>query len=436
VASEAEGSAQPAAPPTNAIVVGGGIAGLIVARELALGGVRVVLLEAGERLGGTVTHHSVGGILLDAGAESFANRGGMVAALATDLGLGSEIVQPNPAPAWLYAGGTARPLPATSVLGIPGSPLAQDVIDVIGMRAALRAFLGDALLPGTVGSTATTLGGLVRRRMGQRLLDGLVAPVAGGVHSLHPDALDLDRVVPGLRTALLREGSLARAVSGLRAAAPAGSAVSGIRGGVHRLVDELAADLARFGVDVRLGATATALEPGRVTVGGEVLEGVVVVAAPGLLGEPAGGRRVVLVTLVVDAPQLDAAPRGSGVLVAAGSTDVQARALTHATAKWGWLAERTGGAHVLRLSYDGDIRFDDRDLIEHARADAAALLGTDLPASAVRDAARVEWTRPAPAGAAPVGFTAVGEAVAGTGLASIIGHAQAQAAVLLRGDIG
>jgi len=448
VASEVEPTEEPAAPhpdaaPTRVIVVGGGIAGLVMARELALGNVRVILLEASDRLGGTVTHHSVGGILLDAGAESFANRGGTVAALATDLGLASEIEQPRPAGAWLWAAGIARPLPATSVLGIPASPLAQDVIDVIGMRGALRAFLGDALLPATVGAKEATLGGLVRRRMGTRLLEGLVTPVAGGVHSLHPDSLDLDRVAPGLRTALQREGSLARAVGSLRAAAPAGSAVSGIRGGIHRLVDELAADLERFGVDVRLGARATRIEPGSVTVDGEVLEGSVVVAAPGLVGNPLEGRRVVLATLVVDVPALDAAPRGSGVLVAADpngasngtvSSGVRARALTHATAKWHWLAERTGGAHVLRLSYDGDA--DIPDLADQARADAAALLGTDIPPSAVRDFARVEWIRAAPSAAAVDGITMVGEAVAGTGLASIIGHAQAQAAVLLGGDPG
>ena len=62
---------------------------------------------------------------------------------------------------------------------------------------------------------------------------------------------------------------------------------------------------------------------------------------------------VVLVTLVVDHAGLDAHPRGTGVLVSRHATGVTAKALTHATAKWAWLAERgragtTRAAPVLR----------------------------------------------------------------------------------------
>lgn len=56
------------------IIVGGGIGGLVLARRLVLGGRSVLLVEAGESLGGTVARHTVAGIELDAGAESFATR--------------------------------------------------------------------------------------------------------------------------------------------------------------------------------------------------------------------------------------------------------------------------------------------------------------------------------------------------------------------------
>jgi protoporphyrinogen oxidase (EC 1.3.3.4) len=88
-----------------------------------LGGRDVVVLEASDRAGGQVARHTVGGLELDAGAESFATRGGTVADLAGRLGLGDEIVRPAELPAWLYrADGTAMPLPATSLLGIPSVP--------------------------------------------------------------------------------------------------------------------------------------------------------------------------------------------------------------------------------------------------------------------------------------------------------------------------
>ena len=63
-----------------------------------------------------------------------------------------------------------------------------------------------------------SLGELVRVRMGRAVLDTLVSPVVSGVHSADPDTLDADTVDPGLRAALVKHGSLARAVAALRAA--------------------------------------------------------------------------------------------------------------------------------------------------------------------------------------------------------------------------
>ena len=100
---------------TEFSVVGGGIAGLVVARRLAMAGRSVTLLEASDRLGGTVARHTVGGIDLDAGAESFSVRGGTVAALAREIGLGADIVEPAQGGAWLQpVAGPPVPLPGFS----------------------------------------------------------------------------------------------------------------------------------------------------------------------------------------------------------------------------------------------------------------------------------------------------------------------------------
>ena len=410
------------------VIVGGGVAGLVTARRLALAGESVTVLEASGRFGGIVAEHTVGGIILDSGAESFATRGGTVDALATELGLGPDLVTPLDQPAWLYrASGGPVPLPATSVLGVPGVPLAADVIAVVGLATALRAQL-DTLIPMPYGVNSLAFGDLVRRRMGTGMLEKLVAPVAYGVHSAHPYDLEVDRVAPFLRSAMRSEGSLAHGVRMLRASAAAGSAIAGIRGGVHRIVIELLADLERLGVTLELDARVSSVVPGSARVGRRTVRGDVIVAAAGVL-QPADARPITLVTLVVDQPELDAAPRGTGLLVVDGAPGIHARALTHSTAKWPWLAERTGGRHVLRLSYDAV----QDDVGETARADAAALLGVDLPASSVVDSARVDWTRPAPEQPAPEGITAVGEAAGGTGLAAVVAHAEATAARLLGG---
>jgi oxygen-dependent protoporphyrinogen oxidase len=410
------------------VVVGGGIAGLVLARRLVLGGRSVIVLEASDHLGGTVARHEVGGIALDAGAESFATRGNTVANLARALKLGSDIVEPNHDGAWLQtSGGRAFPLPKNSLLGIPGSPLAGDVAAIIGWRAAVRAY-AEGLLPSAVGGKADSLGGLVRARMGSAVVDQLVRPIARGVHSADVDELQVDQVAPGLRSALVRTGSLARAVLELRAtSARAGSAVAGIRGGVFRLVEALASDLERFGVEVRLGTRVTEVNLMFARTSSGSVGGHVVVAAPGLVGEGDPPARVVLATLVVDQPLLDNAPRGTGLLVADGAPGIAAKALTHATAKWQWLADAANGKHVLRLSYDDE----PANLAEVARSDAAALLGVPLPPSAVLDFASVQWYRPARVNATTDALPLAGESIAGTGLASVVARSEALAESLL-----
>lgn len=418
---------------TDVVVVGGGVAGLVAARRLALGGRRVVVLEGSDRLGGQVWRHTLDGVDLDAAAESFATRGGTVAALLTELGLADDIVLPLASPAWVHGvDGTAAPLPATGVMGIPGHPLARDVIRAVGLRSALRAGW-DAALPASVGADARSLGELVHRRMGRGVVDGLVAPVVRGVHSRQPDELPVETASPRLRALLAEKGSLAAAVRAVRASAPAGSQVAGIRGGVFRLIDELVASCASLGVRMETGVRVSRTSASGVDTDSGHVAGRVVLAAPDPASPPAPVRRLTLVTLVTDAPALDGAPRGTGVLVAAGAPGVTARALTHASAKWRWVAEALPGRHVVRLSYDGD----PSDPVETARRDAAILLGT--PLGRILDADSVPVYRPMPeSGSASRTATdrtpEIGEAASGTGLAAVIARAERVARALLTGD--
>ena len=301
----------------DAIVVGGGVAGLVAARALTSHGLRTLVLEERDEPGGAVRGHTVAGLRLDAGAESFATRGGVVAALADELGL--PVVTPEPLGSWVHLPSGDGPLPRTGLLGIPTQPWSAR--RTIGVLGALRASL-DLVMPPS--DDPATLGDLVRRRMGARVLDRLVRPIVGGVHAADPDDLSVDAVAPGL-SAARRRGSLARAVRSMRASAPAGSAAQGIEGGMHLLVDALVADLKAHGSEVRTGTAVTSV--GRSADGWTVAsDGPTPESAPRLVlatprapdllgltvGDPDPGAEVVLVTLVLDAPALDTAPRGPG----------------------------------------------------------------------------------------------------------------------------
>jgi oxygen-dependent protoporphyrinogen oxidase len=385
------------------------MAGLLVALRLAQAGHRVTLLEASDRVGGQLTPQRIAGVDLDAGAESFATRGTAVTALIDELGLAADVVTPNSAPAWLHrARGPAVPLPAAGLLGIPGDPLAPDVVSAIGRVGAWRARL-DAVLPLAIGSRATTLGDLVAARMGRAVLDGLVAPVARGVFSRDPGDLALEVVAPTLVDRMHELGSLAAAVRGLRENAPAGSLVAGIRGGMFRLTDALADACRRSGVDIRTGVRVEEVPPGGV------------LAAATQSAPP--GRPVTVVTLALRTALLDGAPRGTGVLVATGGS-VEARALTHLTAKWDWIADVLDGAHAVRLSYDET----PTDPVAQALRDASTIFGATLPDPI--DSTVRTWLRPA--SEQPVSdIPRTGEPVAGSGLAAVVAHAETTAAAIL-----
>ncbi|GAA3282177.1 protoporphyrinogen oxidase [Paenarthrobacter aurescens] len=482
-----------AAERPTAVVVGGGISGLIAARELASAGSAVTVLEAGTSWGGCVGSHVVAGLRLDSGAESFATRSTAVADLARELGLAERIVAPHPGGAWVQLPDGPQELPKTGVLGIPANPWDPEVRRSLGLAGSIRASL-DRWLPASVGTSSevTSVSSLVRTRMGKRVLKRLVSPVVGGVHSADPALLDVDMVAPGLRAGIRTHGSLAAAVatqrktaqrpaaSGAGAAsgpAKAGSAVAGLKGGMNTLVEALVADLRERGVQLLSGRHADAVvktadgwqvtagestfDAGRLVVAldGPAAVGLLEKSLPELSGlRPAPGPLVSLVTMVVDLPQLDGRPRGTGILVAPETPGIRAKALTHATAKWDWLAEQAGpGTHVLRLSYGRreeanagpDVLMDDDSLLAAAVEDASALLTVPvsradivdwdvvrwagaLPFAAVGHKQRVEQVRRACSAADRL--TVVGGWLAGNGLAAVVADTRRQLASVREDD--
>ena len=512
-------SAEPAdlaarAAEKHVIVIGGGIGGLIAARECAKVGMRVTVLEEADALGGAIRRLDLDGVAADAGAESYATRGGHVRALVDDLGLGDRVVLPQSGGAWLAGipGVGAAPVPVGGILGIPANPFQEDVRRVIGWSGVWRAYLDRVRPPLTIGHQLS-LGKLVSSRMGAKVRDRLVAPVTTGVYSASPDDVDIDVAAPGLNAALTRVGSLTGAVQALRddaagraqgatteAKAP-GSAVEGLSGGMSVLVDALADDLTGLGAEVRTGARvrgirktagawsvevevaadavaeassddgavvaelraeeraaalpvteALAADAVIVATSESVARGLLATAVPALsAAEAASSPEIEIVTLLLDAPQLDAAPRGTGVLTVPGSHT--AKALTHSTAKWAWVREAAGARHIVRVSFGAQgepaatAALSDEAATDLARSEAAAMLGVALDPASVLASHRGRFVQSQPAsiigsGArraaaraavqAVPGIAAVGAWLAGTGLAQVIPDARDEADRLRR----
>lgn len=485
----------------RALVVGGGISGLVAALELRRAGLEVTVLEADQRWGGCIGAHEVAGLRLDSGAESFATRTDAVRTLVDEIGLADDVVAPHPSGAWVLLPDGPAELPKTGVLGIPANPWDPEVRAALGFWGALRAS-ADRWLPAREPRRTVSVADLVRARMGRRVLERLVAPVVGGVHSADPSVLDADMVAPGLRRLMAQEGSLAAAVAVQRGAAggrKAGSAVAGIRGGLNRIVDALIERLMADGVRLVLGERVERLERATradgaalwrvgavvpsegseeeallapedtyeadvvvVALGGPAAVELLSDAVPALAGhEPVPGPEVKLVTLVLDCPALDARPRGTGVLVAPQVQGIEAKALTHATAKWEWLADEAGaGTHVVRLSYgrsgdavpgvagEGHAPETDNELFAAAMRDAASLLGVGITPEEVLGWDVVRWQGALPFAAVghrervtavrglvgdQPGLAVVGGWAAGNGLAAVIPDARSQAIALAGG---
>ena len=397
-------------------VVGAGVTGLAAAWRLHREGARVVVLEQGRRTGGVLHRQHVPGgppgLVVDVGAEAMLARRPEAVRLAEEVGLGPDLVEPATTRAAIWSRGRLHPVPAGTVMGVPGDPDALRGLLTEDEVAAVAAERGRSfpLVEGDV-DVATW----VSRRVGPAVVDRLVEPLLGGVYAGHAHRLSLRATLPAAWDAAASGASVvditaARAAAGTAAG---GAVFAGIRGGVARLAERLTAVLADAGT-VRTGACVHAVEAGagrrfRLRVGArpiaEVLDvdGVVLAVPPRraarLLQGPAPAAAAelasvstastALVTAVLPGGVLDTLADGrplSGVLV----PPVEGRlvkAMTFSSVKWAWVRDAAGGRDVVRLSVgrEGEeqvLQRPDEDLAAAALADASRLLGRPLTPSA------------------------------------------------------
>lgn len=436
----------------DVLIIGGGLAGLTSAYTLQKQGARVAVIEERGRPGGLICSGRFGDFTFDIGAEAFAAGASEVKDLCDELGL--PLVAPS-GKSWIFH--HERPGHREGALPIPhgmlGIPASLDDPGIVGAlsEAEMQRAREDLTMGPQVGAEETTVTGLVTARLGKAVLEKVVAPVAGGIHSASTDRLNADTVLRGLRPALKEHGSLVKAVAALRGLRPGKPAVLAPEGGMFRLVETLAqrieeggglilshvrglelepaandsnadADAAAgsnqpgsAGWKVTVSNTKSGPTPGAspINIGEAVTVTVpqVVVALPGYLaapllrevpgiqvGELPQGGPIAHVTLFVDCPALDAHPRGSGMLVQRPSNKdiengcVGAKAITHYTSKWPWAEQAAGkGRHLLRVSYGWANGPEIPVSVEGALKDASRLLGVAISPEQLLGSMIIHW---------------------------------------------
>jgi oxygen-dependent protoporphyrinogen oxidase len=451
------------------VVVGGGVSGLATAYFLARAGgpdLDVVLVEVGDRLGGKVSTQQIAGRLVDTGPDALLARAPAMRSLLEELGLADAMVAPGAGGAYVWSRGRLRPLPPSTLFGIPKKLLPLLRSGLLSPLGIARAAL-DLALPRrrVTDGEDLSVGELVRPRFGSQVFDRLVDPLLGGIHAGKADLLSARSTVPDIDALARSSRSIyLGARSQRRRSTPAGAALVTLDGGLIRLIDALATGL--DGCDVRLGVQAEALRRNgdgyllQLADGSELAADAVVLATPafvtaGLLAQIATDAAtaaaevpyadVASVTLVYPREALTRDLDGTGFLVPP-EEGLLLVGCSWLPAKWPHLADPSTVLIRGMVGRYGDQRFvamDDRELGARVHDDLVRTMGM----GAVPTEAHVQrWPRAMPQYTVGhqgrldridkaldqlPGLYVTGAAYGGVGVASCVGQAERTARDLL-----
>ncbi len=393
-------------------VVGGGITGLAAAFRLAEAAEKdaklfIWLLEASDRLGGTIVTERVDGFLVEGGPDTFLVRKPEGIALCKELGLEDRLISTNRERrrSFVSHGGRLHELPEGMSGLVPtriGPLFRSSVLSLLGkLRAAAEPFVKRRPAED---DTEESVASFVRRRLGREAYEYLIEPLLCGIYAGDGEQLSLAATSPILKDMEEEHGSILR---GLRLSSKAAAAeltryptpFVSLAGGMQELVDALAHRLGP--VNVHASASAAGIRRDQdgfridLDTGEAVTVAAVILATPPHVAadllEPLNGDAAALlrqipavsnaaVSMGFDAADVPHALSGYGYVVPR-CEQRRTLACSWASSK---LPDRAPEGHVLvrvflgRAGQEIEDETDDDALIAEAREELQATLGIEV----------------------------------------------------------
>lgn len=259
--------------PQTVVIVGGGIAGLSAAFELTKQAtsrdlaVTCRVLESAPTWGGKIVTHRAGGLLIEAGPDSFLSQKPWALDLCRELGLADQLINTNDEhrKTHVYSRGQLRELPEGLVVIVP-SKLGPFLRSGLLSWGGLARMGFEWVVPRRPVGADESLSGFFRRRFGWEATDRLIEPLMAGIYAGDATQMSIQATFPRFPELEQQCGSLIR---GLLAKRPSGrdpgngrpksSLFVTLRHGLGSLVEALVERLTSAGVGLQTGVAVEAL---------------------------------------------------------------------------------------------------------------------------------------------------------------------------------
>jgi oxygen-dependent protoporphyrinogen oxidase len=258
------------------VIIGGGISGLSTAYYLSKTGIRSTIVERAPRLGGVIKTETIEGCIVEGGPDSFVTVKPAAKELATELGLGEELIGSNDykRATYIWRGGRLVRMPEGMTMMVPGKFAPMVTTPLLSWPGKIRAGF-DLFWRPTGVERDRSVADFVREHYGSEILDYVAEPMLAGVYGGDPREMSIGAVMPMFLKWEAKYGSLTRAaraeIKGSKS-----SLFTTLRPGMQTLVDTL---VDRLRPDVIQGEVEKVEQGWRVRVNGDWLEADHVVVA-------------------------------------------------------------------------------------------------------------------------------------------------------------